>query len=313
MVQKNSIFVLLRASLFVFLLCQTTCTSKKTAPAASSVVEDAMPVDVIDVHTHPRFTGKPERTSGIPVTREQYIKEMKEAGVIAAVALEGSDGVGYDSDLESLNVIRCAGVGEKVDVPRIEKGLKSGFYKCLKIYLGYIPQYAYSASYEPAYRLAEKYKVPVVFHTGDTYDSDGLLKYSDPLTIDEVAVKHRKITFVIAHCGNPWIQSAAEVAYKNSNVYLDGSAFMIDDINNKPKESVEKLVVEPLSWIFMYVEDPTKLMYGTDWPLVHMKDYLNAFKRAIPKQYWKDVFHDNAIRVFKLKVPLSKADAPTKS
>jgi hypothetical protein len=55
------------------------------------------------------------------------------------------------------------------------------------------------------------------------------VKFSHPLTIDEVAVDHPDITFVIAHAGNPWIESAAEVAYKNPNVYLDGSAFVIGD------------------------------------------------------------------------------------
>jgi predicted TIM-barrel fold metal-dependent hydrolase len=44
--------------------------------------------------------------------------------------------------------------------------------------------------YEPAYQLAQKYDVPVIFHTGDTYSVKAKLKYADPLTIDEVAVDH---------------------------------------------------------------------------------------------------------------------------
>ncbi|MES2962960.1 MAG: amidohydrolase family protein, partial [Bdellovibrionota bacterium] len=184
----------------------------------------------------------------------------------------------------------------------LESQLKSGRYGCIKVYLGYIYQYAYDKNYEPAYKLAEKYDVPVVFHTGDTYDVDGLLKYADPLTIDEVAVKHRKVQFVIAHCGNPWIQSAAEVAYKNPNVSLECSALLIGDLSESGPEAVEKLLVEPIRYVFTYVEDPSKLMFGTDWPLIHIKDYLEAYKRAIPKQHWKAVFNDNARRIFK-KLP----------
>ena len=67
----------------------------------------------------------------------------------------------------------------------------------------------------------------MVFHTGDTYSSRGKLKYADPLTIDEVAVDHRDVRFVIAHAGYLWIQSAAEVTYKNSNVFIEASAFML--------------------------------------------------------------------------------------
>jgi predicted TIM-barrel fold metal-dependent hydrolase len=40
-------------------------------------------------------------------------------------------------------------------------------------------------------------------------------------------------------------------------------------------------------------------MFGTDWPLTAMKPYLDAYKKAIPQEHWKAVFHDNAVRVFK--------------
>ena len=57
-------------------------------------------------------------------------------------------------------------------------------------------------------------------------------------------------------------------------------------------------MVRPLRWIFGYVNDPSKLMFGTDWPLTEIGPYLEVFKRAIPKQHWQAVFHDNAARVY---------------
>lgn len=258
-----------------------------------------VPLPIIDAHTHTYFDEKPNRLSEIPNTKDQFLKEMKENGVVGAVSHQG-DRKGQDpSDLKQWNVISCAGVGERVDVQGIEKGLRSGKFNCIKIYLGYIYRYAYDKDYEPLYRLAEKYDVPVVFHTGDTSTSRGKLKYADPLTIDEVAVDHPKVRFVIAHCGNPWIESAAEVAYKNPNVYLDGSAFLLGDLRKQPDSDVEKYMIRPLSWILGYIDDPSKLMFGTDWPLVSMGSYIEAFKRAIPKEHWRAVFHDNAVRVFK--------------
>lgn len=284
--------------LTVFATALVGCATQPKVKDAPSPEE--FPSKIIDVHVHSLFNGQPERTSGVPRTREQFLYEMREVNGAGAVSLEGADGKGYEDDLSTHGVIRCAGVGKKVDVARIENGLRSGYYRCLKIYLGYIYQYAYDKNYEPAYRLAEKYDVPVVFHTGDTYDADGKLKYSNPLTIDEVAVEHRKVNFVIAHCGNPWIQSAAEVAYKNPNVYLDGSAFLIGDLRSVDELTARRTMIEPLQWVFSYLENPSKLMYGTDWPLVHMKDYLRIFKQAIPREHWQAVFHDNAVRVFHL-------------
>ena len=148
---------------------------------------------------------------------------------------------------------------------------------------------------------AEKYHVPVVFHTGDTDSRQAMLKYADPLTVDEVAVSHPKVTFVLAHAGNPWIESAAEVAYKNPNVFLDGSAFVIGDLKQTTPEQIETYLVKPVRWIFDYVGDPTKLMFGTDWPLTDIGPYLEAFRRAIPREHWKAVFHDNAARVYGLR------------
>ena len=72
------------------------------------------------------------------------------------------------------------------------------------------------------------------------------------------------------------------------------------DMDQLPKEKVETYVVRPIAWVFGYIEDPTKLMFGSDWPLVSMKPYVEAYKRAIPREHWKAVFHDNAVRVFKL-------------
>ncbi len=275
-----------------------------TSLAQSSVNRDvrtdvaAQSYPVIDVHTHTKFSGEIDKARRVRDTQEQYFKEWREAGVIGAVVHTSADGQGF-RDLKERNVIYCAGIGERVDTKQLENGLKSGQFGCIKIYLGYVHQFAYDKEYEPAYALAEKYDVPVVFHTGDTYSTRAKLKYADPLTIDEVAVDHPNVKFVIAHCGNPWIESAAEVAYKNPNVYLECSALLLGNLDQMPKEKVDTYVVRPISWIFGYVEDPTKLMFGSDWPVTDIKSYVNAYKRAIPKEHWKAVFHDNAVRVFK--------------
>ena len=258
----------------------------------------AQEIPIIDAHTHTKFGGAMNRETGAPQTQEQYFKEWREAGIVGAVSHTAADGKEF-YDLRERNVIYCRGIGDEVDLKETEEGLKSGKYRCLKVYLGYVSRYAYDPFYKPAYALAAKYRVPVVFHTGDTYSKDAKVKYADPLTIDEVAVDHRDVNFVIAHCGNPWIESAAEVAYKNPNVYIECSAMLTGNLDLASKEKVDTYVVRPIAWVFGYLEDPSKMMFGTDWPLVSIKPYVEAYKRAIPKEHWKAVFHDNAARVFK--------------
>jgi hypothetical protein len=268
-----------------------------TAKPATSLAEENFPI--IDAHTHTRFTGKTNPYSGITSTLTDYQNALKEANVVGAVVHTSQTGQGY-VDLKSQHIIHCGGVDAKVDVKRLEDGLKAGRYSCIKIYLGYVYQYANDPGYEPAYKLAKKYNVPVVFHTGDTYSTDGKLKYSDPMAIDEVAVDHRDVTFVIAHCGNPWIETAAEIAYKNANVYLDGSALLVGKLENYTDEQLETLVAKPIRWIFAYVDNPNKLMFGSDWPLVSIKRYKDAFAKGIPPEYRRKVFYENAMHVFKI-------------
>jgi len=299
--KSRALYVLLRPLILVAV--SVPASPAQNNPVNGSAKEKpkkprATALRIIDAHTHTDFSGELDKTRGVSITEKQYFDEWKRAGVVAAIAHGHSDEA--SPDLRDRHVMTCIGIDAKPNVSLIEEGLRSGKYECIKVYLGYIHQYAYDKSYEPAYELAAKYDVPVVFHTGDTNSTRARLKFADPLTIDEVAVDHPKVRFVIAHCGNPWIESAAEVAYKNPNVYLDGSALLIGNLDRMPRAKVDAYVVRPLAWVFGYLEDPTKLMFGSDWPLTDINSYVSAFKRAIPREHWKAVFHDNAARVFKL-------------
>ncbi len=260
------------------------------------------PLPVIDAHTHPEFGEKPER-------REEYLRQWKAAGLTGAVGiLHTHDGTLPDAGPG--RVIFCAGLMGTIDAGRLEDGLRDGRYGCIKVYLGYEPYFASDPRYAPVYALAERYEVPVVFHTGDTDRATAHLKYADPLTVDEVVVAHPKVRFVLAHCGNPWIESAAEVAYKNPNVYLDGSALLTGDVSRLPREQVETYMVKPFRWIFGYVENPGKLLFASDWPVTNIPAYLAAFKRAIPRKHWRAVFHDNAALVFGFDRPARARPRP---
>lgn len=257
---------------------------------AAHAIAQTPELRIIDAHVHAESPS---------ANRDDLFREWKEAGVIGGVSMlarTDQGPVAHDPRL-----VHCAGIPSEPDVARLEKGLKAGEYQCLKIYLGYVHQYASDPRYKPVYALAERFDVPVVFHTGDTDSTKAKLKYADPLTVDEVAVDHPKVRFVIAHAGNPWIESAAEVAYKNPNVYLDLSAFLTGDLRERDRALVDEYVTKPIRWIYGYVEDPKKLMFATDWPVAHIGGYVDAVKRAIPPESWPAVFHDNAVRVFKLQ------------
>jgi uncharacterized protein len=289
MTLRNSIYLIFATGLFV------SCSHSRNRPAASTSKSDLIPV--IDVHIHSSFTNDNELDVKFPPnSREELEREFRENNIVAAVNLTEPGG-GDPPDLSDLNIIRCYGVSEKDSRKTLENAIQKRGYKCFKIWLGYLYHYATSPLYKPVYETARKFKVPVIFHTGDTMITDGKLKFADPLTIDEVAVDYRDVKFIIAHLGNPWIQSAAEVAYKNPNVYIEASALMLGDVDEKSPDT-EVFVVKPIQWAFAYIENPKKFLYGTDWPLMRMAPYLKAYKKAIPREYWCDVFFRNALEVF---------------
>ena len=166
----------------------------------------------------------------------------------------------------------------------------------LKIFPGYHPVYPSDKRYHPFYELAGKYKIPVIIHTGDTCGSEYFVKFSHPLDVDEIAVKFGEATFVLAHLGNPWVRDAAELVYKNENVYADLSSFCI----GHPNTADMKRIVEDIQFALNYTDRPDKFLYGSDWPLSQMADYIEVIKKAVHVKHHKAIFFGNANRVFKL-------------
>ena len=41
-------------------------------------------------------------------------------------------------------------------------------------------------------------------------------------------------------------------------------------------------------------------MYGTDWPIVNLGDYIRYVQHVVPQEHWEAVFFDNANRIYHL-------------
>lgn len=297
-----SFFTSILVSVMVLFLASCNRSTLKDSDDLKTTDTPQYPSRIIDAHSHFSLEEKEPEPQPAASMEQMY----RQANVIGAVVhlpqnREKLRKLKLKKERGSLKLAICAAIvpGEKVEV--VEKGLKQGDYQCMKVYLGYIPMYATDSFYAGFYKLAEKYQVPVVFHTGDTYDKKAKVKFAEPLQIDEVAVQYPKVNFVLAHMGNPWITSAAEVVYKNDNVFVDLSALMLGDVSKQNPESVQELVIKPIRWFWLYVENPKKMMFGSDWPLMDVKPYVQAVMKAIPPEHWDAVFYKNAAELFKLE------------
>ena len=41
-------------------------------------------------------------------------------------------------------------------------------------------------------------------------------------------------------------------------------------------------------------------MYGTDWPIVNLEEYIRFIQHLVPEKHWDKVFFENANRIYGL-------------
>lgn len=171
----------------------------------------------------------------------------------------------------------------------------------IKLYPGYQHLYVSDPVFDPYYQLAMQYKKPVAVHTGLTATSAALLKYSHPMTIDEAAVRHPQVQFVMCHLGNPWIVDAIAVLVKNKNVAADLSGLLEGRIDSMPNFFEEKHgYINFLKIWLEYLGSYDRLLFGTDWPLANLSNYIEFVAHIIPEKHHDKVFFHNANRIYNL-------------
>lgn len=183
---------------------------------------------------------------------------------------------------------------------RLDGHLENGTVRGLKFFLGY--QYFYPNNVPllaPYMRLAEAYKIPVIFHTGDTvgFMQKARLAYAHPLAIDDLAVEFPNVKIVIAHFGNPWMMDAAAVLQKNPNVFADISGWIYGPLSDEDRVRLTARFMES----YWYVDDPSKFLFGSDFPISDPITYVE-FVRGLPinDEDKEAIFWKNAVRLFNL-------------
>ena len=182
----------------------------------------------------------------------------------------------------------------------VEQNLKRDTCVGVKLYPGYNKLYITDEAYEPVYELAKAYKKPVAVHMGQPAGSNAYLKYSHPLTMDEAAVRHKDVQFVMCHFGNPWLMDAAAVVEKNENVATDLSGLLVAKVDIPSLIKKQRIYLDALKGWIAYCDNYDKFMFGTDWPLANYGDYIELTKWLIPEENWEQVFYKTAERIYNL-------------
>jgi len=246
-----------------------------------------MPRYIVDAHVHLNnyhaATRRPTAENVAELLAKMEQERVHHAVVITSYKVdldrpsveEVLDALAADERLTVVEGLRWRG-DSRTDLFTMEERIRDGVVRGIKLYPGYDKYAINDPSLEQVFRIAAKYDVPVLIHTGDTYSKTSKVRMAHPLLVDDVAVDYPDTKFLMCHLGNPWFQDTAEVLYKNDNVYADISGLTLgEEISYRFEQYVSMRVKEMVT----YMGDPAKqLLYGTDWPLVAMKPYLKLLR-----------------------------------
>lgn len=120
---------------------------------------------------------------------------------------------------------------------------------------------------ERVFAVAEELGLPVLWHQGTSFIRSGPLKYSNPVAVDEVAIRHPELRVVVAHLGHPWIEETIVVVRKHPFVYAD-----ISGLHTRPWQLYNGLVTA----LEYGITD--KLLFGSDFPFATIQQTRQALR-----------------------------------
>jgi len=170
----------------------------------------------------------------------------------------------------------------------------------VKLFPGYRPFYPHDARLHPVYEFAHRRRIPVLIHLGDTLDGQGLIKYARPIEVDEVANRYPDVHLVLCHLGNPWIEEAAEIVYKNPLVYADTSGLFPPPTARYFGPAVAR-AREMIYGAIVTVGSADRFLHGSDWPLEDLGLAIDQVEELpIPLEDRAAILGGNAARLFRI-------------
>lgn len=156
----------------------------------------------------------------------------------------------------------------------------------------------------PIYEKCVEYDLPILFHTGSTRMTHCTIRTCKPEYIDEVANDFPDLRLIMSHFGWPWTEEALAVMWRHEHVYCDLSGWL-------PKHIYD---TQPIVFQYMNSVMKDKFVYGSDYPAISPKIWIDQFAEYIErgfewggqhKEFGQDVienfFRLNAIEAMNLR------------
>lgn len=256
---------------------------------------------IIDIHVHPVLFGEicgdgdrvnfRKKNFGLykssPVPMEQVMRVMDHARVDKAVILAEDYSAELGSPIvsnEEIRAIMDARPGRFIGFasvdprcPDAEEKLGHAFdalgLQGLKLNLSHLHMYPDDKRLQPLLAMCQAKNLPVMFHSGFSWEENSPSKYGRPILYEDVAIEYPDLRFCLAHLGWPWVDETCMLLLKYRNVYTDTSTVFMDS----PANYYEQIFMKNMApgWLQNNLMD--KVMYGSNLPRfrqVRVKDGL---------------------------------------
>ena len=224
------------------------------------------------------FTVDWESQSGIPPIPDEEIAEAAREHADVLIPFASVDPARPDAVERARRLIADHGV----------KGFK--FHPNLQAF------FPNDRSVYPLYEAIAGAGLPALFHSGHSGIGTGLpggggllLKYSNPMCLDDVAADFPELKIVIAHPSFPWQDEAISICLHKANVWIDLSGW-------SPKYFPPVLVQ------YANTALRERVLFGSDFPLITPDRWLADFEQAAFKDEVRPlVLKENAAALLGLR------------
>lgn len=193
-----------------------------------------------------------------------------------------------------------------MDTVRFEQMIKE---KKIEVFGELAPYYAGAtlsdSTWQPYFRICQKYDVPVAVHTGGgdpggtySWSPKARLKFGDPYLIEDVLVNYPKLRIYLMHAGGEeWHEHALRLMAYYPQLYTDVAVMLWVEPNTQ--RAIRDFLRNAKEAGYL-----DRVMFGSDqmiWPHAVQKsvDFLNSLT-FLTKKEKEDIFYNNAAKFLRL-------------
>lgn len=275
---------------------------------------------IIDIHVHTEFDlerllSLHDSYNDLNLTKEKFLEDVKDLELEYVFSIGKKDGLlrpffddSNPADLETLieeqtqypflKRIVAVSFENGGNLNQIREYLEEEIVSGVKVYLGYTVDDANSKLLKQYYDIAAEFDTPVLFHLGKCYKYKGTVS---PLDILPVLEKYPEQKFILCHFGYPLVEDLKNIVINFDNAFTDLSGLMTyEDVCGDELEIRSAKTKYVLEELLDNSKTRKKVMYGSDYPLISLKQYHDIVKAIVPDKFYNQIFYKNAKDFFRL-------------